>query len=131
MRTFVGDSFNIFIIWNTTKIRTLFSLKDKNLHPHCVIYEGTCSCGEKYVGETERCVHLRFSEHQDLKNNSEPAKHIKANRNHHFTWKILATAPRDNARRKILEAFYIAKFKPSLNDQVKSRKLKLFVHGVT
>ena len=83
------------------------------------------------VGETERCTHLRFSEHQDLRKNSEPAKHLKASNDHWFTWKILAIAPRDNVRRKTLEAFYIAKYKPSLNDQLKSRKLKLFHHGVT
>ena len=56
--SFVGDSVSIFIIWNTSKIRSLFPLKDKNLHPQCVIYEGTCNCGTKYIGETDKCYHL-------------------------------------------------------------------------
>ena len=122
---------SIFIIWNTCKIRSLFPLKDRNLHAQCVIYEGTCTCGQKYIGETDRCIHLRTAEHEDIKKNSEPAKHLKCNRDHSFEWKIIAHAPRHDVKRKILEALYIAKFKPRLNDQVKSTKLKLFPSGLT
>ena len=131
IRSFIGDSVSIFIIWNTSKIRSLFSLKDKNLHPQCVIYEGTCSCGTKYVGETDRCIHLRTSEHENIKKNSEPAKHLKAHRDHSFIWKVIAHAPRDDNKRKILEALYVAKFKPGLNEQVMSKRLKLFPNGLT
>ena len=46
LKFFIGDSIKVFIIWDTSKIRGLFPLKDKNLHPNCVIYEGTCSCGK-------------------------------------------------------------------------------------
>ena len=38
--------------WITSKIRTLFPLKDRISHVHNVIYKGECSCGETYVGET-------------------------------------------------------------------------------
>ena len=131
LRSFIGDSYEVFIIWNTSKIRSLFPLKDKNLHPNCVIYEGTCSCGQKYVDETNKCFHLRKKEHEDIKKKSECAKHLKANRTHSFTWRIIANAPNDQAKRKTLEALYIAKFEPGLNDQVKSQKLRLFVHGIT
>ena len=121
----------MYIIWNTTKIRNLFPLKDKNTHPNCVIYEGSCSCGGKYIGETKKCIHLRTAEHEDLKKSSESSRHLNGNRGHSFTWKILANAPLDTDKRKILEALYIGKYKPSLNDQVKSKKLKLFLNGVT
>ena len=131
LKFFIGDSYDVFLIWNTTKIRTLFPLKDKNLHPHCLIYEGTCTCGAKYVGETDRCFHLRTGEHEDIKKASEPAKHLKGNRDHSFSWKILAHAPRDFNKRKILEAFFISKFRPCLNEQVHSRKLILFRNGIT
>ena len=131
LKFFIGDSIKVFIIWDTSKIRGLFPLKDKNLHPNCVIYEGTCSCGKKYIGETGKCVHLRTSEHEDIKKSSEPSKHLKMNTGHSFSWKVIATAPRDLNKRKILEALFIAKFKPGLNDQINSRKLKLFVHGIT
>ena len=131
LNSYIGDFYSVFVIWNTTKVRSLFSLKDKNLHPHCIIYEGSCSCGVKYIGETDRCIHVRTGEHEDIKKNSEPSKHLKANRDHSFNWKILAFAPRDTTKRKILEAFFISKFKPGLNEQVKSRKLTLFKYGVT
>ena len=131
LKFFIGDSCDIFLIWNTTKIRTLFPLKDKNVHPHCLIYEGTCTCGVKYVGETDRCLHLRLAEHEDTKKASEPAKHLKSNHEHSFTWKILAHAPRDSNKRKILEALFISKFRPCLNDQVHSCKLILFRNGIT
>jgi len=131
LRSFIGESFNVYIIWNTSKIRSLFPLKDKNLHPHCIIYKGTCSCGEIYIGETERCNHLRFDEHENIKKTSEPSKHLKDNRNHSFTWEILSNAPSHLGKRKILEALFVAKFKPGLNEQVKSKKLVLFSNGIT
>ena len=129
--SFIGESYKVFIIWNTTKIRSLFPLKDRNLHPNCVIYEGICSCGERYIGETAKCIHLRTTEHENIKKISEPSKHLKGNRDHSFNWRILANAPREYAKRKILEALYIGRFKPGLNEQVNSRKLRLFIHGVT
>ena len=128
---FVGDSINLFIIWKTSKIRMLFPLKDKNTHPCCVIYEGTCSCGEKYTGETERCFHVRTSEHEDVRKSSEPSSHLKTHPGHSFSWKVICHAPFDTSKRKILEALLIAKFKPKINDQVKSAKLRLFPNGLT
>ena len=131
LKYFIGESYNVFLIWNTTKIRALFPLKDKNVHPHCLIYEGICSCGVKYIGETDRCLHLRTAEHEDKRKASEPAKHLKLNVDHSFSWKILAHAPKECHKRKILEAFFISKFQPCLNDQVRSHKLNLFKHGIT
>ena len=46
---FTNYKFDVRIKWLTRKIRTLFQLKDKSLHPACKIYEGKCVCGEKYV----------------------------------------------------------------------------------
>ena len=111
-------------------MQIILQLKDRNLHRNCVIYEGTCSCGEKYIGETSKCIDLRTAEHENIKKVSEPSKQLKLNRSHSFTWKILANAPRDYHKRKILEALYIGKFKPGLNEQINSKKLRLFVHGV-
>ena len=91
----------------------------------------TCTCGVKYVGETDRCWHLRHAEDEDIKKASEPAKHLKGNRDHSFNWKIMAHASKDRNKRRILEALFISKFRPSLNDQVHSCKLLLFKHGIT
>ena len=60
---FTNYKFDVRIKWLSRKIRTLFQLKDKSLHPACKIYEGTCICSEKYAGETKRNVETRWMEH--------------------------------------------------------------------
>ena len=112
-------------------MRSLFPLKDKNLHPSCKIYEGECSCGELYIGETIRNVEIRWAEHQNIKGSSEPAKHLKENTTHSFTWHILSSAPKNNRLRKNLEALFIAVKRPSLNEQIEFNTLNLFRNGVT
>ena len=59
-----------------------FFLKDNNPYPACEICEGTCVCDETYVGETIRNVDIRWNEHQDIREESEPAKHLRENLNH-------------------------------------------------
>ena len=54
----------------------MFPLKGKSIHPFCVIYEGTCSCGETYIGETIRNAPIRWKEHNDPTQKSEPAKYF-------------------------------------------------------
>ena len=48
-----------------------------------------CSCESNYIGITDRNAGLRYDEHNNPKKNSEPAKHIKRNEGHVFTWKIV------------------------------------------
>ena len=100
-------------------------------HKSCIIYEGICSCGDNYIGETKRIAQFRFDEHNTPGKKSEPSKHLLENSNHVFDWSIITSASRSVFKRKILEAFYIAKFKPSLNDQLECHKLLLFRHGIT
>ena len=45
--------------WKTRKMRSLFVLKDPIIHKANVIYKGTCSCNEFYVGETKRNSEIR------------------------------------------------------------------------
>ena len=54
-----GDKYDIAVTWLTKKVKSLFPLEDRNLHPSCKIYKGICSCGETYVGETIRNVEER------------------------------------------------------------------------
>ena len=114
-RKFTNDRYMPIIMWKTRKVKTLFTLKDRNPHPSCKIYEGACGCGEKYIGETNRNVETRWGEHQNSKHNSEPAKHLQANPDHSFIWKPLISASAFDNKRKILEAFFIATKGPSLN----------------
>ena len=124
------------VIWKTTKIRTCFPLKDKITHRCSVVYHGLCTCGEDYVGETKRCEHVRFGEHDDPTGTSEPSKHLQTENGktdiiHKFTWTTLTRASPFASKRKILEGLYIAKCKPSLNEQVNCYKLILFRSGIT
>ena len=89
-----------------------------------MIYEGVCSCQESYIGETGRNVELRWQEHEDTQKDSEPAKHLK--NDHSFTWKFLLPASSIRCIRQNMEASIIALKRPSLNEQVESKKLLLF-----
>ena len=81
-------TFNFHILWQTRKIETLFKLKDKNIHPSHVIYIGTCTCNQAYIGETARNLEVRVNEHSDINKQSEPAKHLKKHLEHKFAWDI-------------------------------------------
>ena len=128
---FTNNSYGIRIKWITKTVKQLFKLKSKNPHPSCVIYEGVCVCEQTYIGETRRNVELRWEEHENISKDSEPAKHLKENLSHKFTCKILFAAPENIQIRKILEAFEIVLKRPSLHEQIESKKLFLFRNGVT
>ena len=81
---FNDEKYGIAVKWLKKKVKSLFPLKDRNLHPSCKIYKGICSCGETYIGETIRNVEERWSEHNSADNKSEPAKHLADNEEHPF-----------------------------------------------
>ena len=60
------------------------------------MYKGACVCGEKHIGETIRNVDAWWNEHEDIRKESEPAKHLRENLNHKFIWKTLLEAPKNN-----------------------------------
>ena len=128
---FTGEKYDIAVKWLTKKVKSLFTLKDWNFHPSCKIYKGVCSCGETNIGETIGNVEERWSEQNSVDNKSEAAKHLADNKEHSFSWSILLAAPKDGRTHKNLEAFFIAKLKPSLNRQQDSNMLTLFRNGVT
>ena len=88
-------------------------------------------CEQSYIGETKRNVEVRWAEHNNPKHNSEPAKHLAQNPSHTYSWKILMDASKDTRVRRNLEASFVAHMKPTLNNQLESKKLALFRHGVT
>ena len=115
---FTGDKVKVVYTWKTSKIRSLFKLKDKVNHISNVIYKGDCSCSLQYVGETKRNVTIRWGEHNSSNQKSEPSKHLVQNPDHEFTWSIITKASQDTRKRKILETYYIATQKPLINDQL-------------
>ena len=91
---YAQNKFDFRIKWVTKKVKSLFQLKDRNSYPSCVIFKGVCSCRDDYVGETCRNTTTRSGKHEDIKNDSEPAKHFYENSDHKFTWSIISTAPK-------------------------------------
>ena len=83
------------------------------------------------IGQTVRNASIRWSEHNNINGNSEPAKHIAANTTHAFSWKVISVAPKNAHKRKLLEAMIIRLHNPSLNEQVEIKSLILFGNGVT
>ena len=75
----------LFGIHVISVIQWLFPLKDKVQHLNCVIFQGICSCGEVYVGETIRNCKIRCDEYNDVNKNFEPAKHLARITEHKFS----------------------------------------------
>ena len=124
-------AYKFVIIWQTRNIKSLFGLKDKVEHVSNIIYQGICTCKEDYIGESDRNAQIRWNEHNKPTHNSLPAKHLKDNPDHKFEWKVMRLAPKRKSKRKILESFYISKFKPTINNQLDVRKLLLFKNGIS
>lgn len=130
LKLFTNNKVNFSIKWMTKKVKHIFKVKDRNPHPLCCIYKGTCSCSMTYIGETKRNASLRWREHSKPTEKSEPAKHLLENPQHEFQWEIIKNAPKNTRLRKTIEAFIIAINKPSLNEQ-KDNNLLLFRNGIT
>ena len=129
---FTNGLYTLSVKWNTRNIRSLFQLKDKVTHISHVIYEGACSCGNSYIGETKRNFEIRKREHENIFTKStEVAKHLSNNLGHSVNWNIIRKAPKRTRTRRNLESFYIAIKKPTINEKVKSNTLTLFRNGVT
>ena len=62
---------------------------------------------------------------------SNPLKQINSHLYHSFTWSIICNAPTNKFKWKIIEAYFIAINKPTLNDQLDSDLLHLFRNGIT
>ena len=60
---------------------------------------------------------------------SSPVKRLRDNIDHSFSWKVICSAPNRKLARKILEVYFIATMKPSLNDKIDL--LHLFRNGIT
>ena len=56
IESFTNGKLKFIVLWSTRNIKSLFPLKDRVKHLSCVIYEGKCSCGRRYIGETLETV---------------------------------------------------------------------------
>ena len=123
------------ITYTGRKLGSLFQTKDQTIfeHKHDVIYHGKCpaeNCVDDYIGETARRVNERFVDHKGRDTNSHLLKHSIDSEHKPLEavdYKIIGTGYRNNTmKRKLSEALFIKKLKPTLNKQEKSFPLKLF-----
>ena len=73
----------------------------------------------------------RSNEHEDIRKESEPAKHLRDNIDHKFQWRIMICAHNNSNLRKNLQASFILTKAPILNNQLGTKSLFLFRNGVT
>ena len=85
---FTNDKLKFRYLWKTRKVRSLFVLKDPVIHKANVIYKGTWSCREFYVGETKRNCEVRWWEHCSTKEEFEVGDHLLLNPGHTLSLKI-------------------------------------------
>ena len=87
---------------------------------------------ESYTGETKRNANIRWKEHwsnNDKKN--VVSEHVLKNPSHTIDWQVITSASHQRNKRKILEAYYITKCKPSLSYQLDIKIMHLFRNGIT
>ena len=109
-----------------------FPLKDRIKHNANIVYKGTCSCKESYIGETKRNAEIRWKEHcSNNDKKSEVAEHLLKNSGHTINGQVITSASHQQKRQNILEAYYITEFKPSLNNQLDIKNTHLFRNGIT
>ena len=88
------------LIHRTHSIGDHFKYKDKQAHlERCnVVYKLKCSCGNSYIGQTQRNLKFRLEEHNPLKSNhqnTDVVKHLYSHPDHFVDFKnpeILSSA---------------------------------------
>ena len=93
IESFTNGELKFIVLWSTRNIKSLFPVKDRVKYLSFVIYEGKCSCGRRYRGQTIRNSDIRCNEHESTTGKSQPAKHLADTKSHMFTCKVLAPAP--------------------------------------
>ena len=89
------------------KLSHYFKIKDNVKNLSCIMYQGICSCGNNYLGETIRNAVTRIDEHKQPNVKSESSKHLQNNPGPKFDWIIISKAPSHRLKRMILEAYFI------------------------
>ena len=74
---------------NKKRLKHCFKVKSKNPHISCVMYRSKCSCGEEYIGETERNVEKRWSQHNNPIQKTKLARHLSNNISHLLAGEIM------------------------------------------
>ena len=113
---------------STFNIGKLFPDKDRQslLHSVGVVYQLTCSCDQKYIGQTKRNLISHLNEHQTCQS-SEVCRHLMENPKHtvNFDSPIILDRSNYNTKLRTKEMLHIAKRQAKFN--VDSQSLSLFL----
>ena len=132
LEEFTNNKVKFIYHWKTRKLKSLFPLKDRIKHKANIVYKGTCSCKESYIGETKRNAEISWKGHcSNNDKKKEVAENLLKNSGHTIDWQVITPAPHQRNKWKILEAYYITKFKPSLSNQLDIKITHLFRIGIT
>ena len=122
----------IQIVFQSEKLSSLFSVKDKLAVRSNVVYHFKCSgCNSEYVGYTIRHYHTRVHEHLVTDKGSHVNKHLKKSQVCRTQCDETCFTILDKANSKydlkIKEAMHIQWIKPKINIQKKSQKMTIMV----
>jgi len=132
-RKYLKEFAQLSLIHRTHTIGDHFKYKDKQAHlERCnVVYKLKCSCGNSYIGQTQRNLKFRLEEHNPLKSNhqnTDVVKHLYSHPDHFVDFKnpeILASA--FNHRELLIkETLLIQEQQPEINVDNFSTPLYLF-----
>ena len=134
LNTIIGNQIETRVVYNSTKLSSFFSTKDKiaKEHQNNVVYKIECpneNCEESYTGETNRRIFERVKDHSGRDKNSTVFRHSVITGHKLVTMtdvKIIAKGFKGDEPREIAEAFLIKEQKPSLNIQNLFKTVKLF-----
>lgn len=140
-RSIPNDFAKVSIAYTTSKIRSLlpsFSTnnqtpENKILLANNLVYKYTCSCGQVYIGETQRRLSIRISEHQTRKD-SAIKDHIlvctSSDTVERDKFSVVAKRLRHRDARKRFESIYIRYYDKrahsTMNGNKSSRELACF-----
>ena len=85
---------------------------------------------ESYIVVFVRNVEVRWNEHSNPAQKSNPSKHINDNANHVFQLVSVDNAPKNVFQQKVLQMLHCLE-QAALNEQLEPDKLNLLRNGVT
>ena len=134
IRKELSGKFELIFSNSYSKLTQKFGFKDRQPKhlKHDLVYEITCSCGRRYIGETCRALKTRFDEHMKTSGSgmTEVGKHLSSSPTCKITFEQcrVLTFESNMYRRKIKESLFIQQYDDGslINDKLASVPLFLF-----
>jgi len=116
----------------------LIKTKNKDCETKNIVYKITCKlCNQIYIGEACRTAHFRIGEHLRYATYPETPSNVDEAFAIHYTTYHRGKSPKleceflsyesNTVRRKISEAMYIVKLKPTINKRDELETIKRFL----